>query len=160
MNALTNPRAAQIAAELESDIGVLVPALDDLLARVSGSESTVAEFDRSSIRLTAPLGFPDEIGSGEVVAHLHRYRDGVRLDIEIEHNRMFARPDGSPSDRPCYLNDFVASETMAPGIREFPAEFVRHVVAGVAAARDGVRRHNRRNPAPWNEVQVSPRTDG
>jgi hypothetical protein len=157
MNALTNPKAAQIAAELEPDIGILVPALDALVSRVSGSESTVGEFDRTSIRLTAPLPFPDEIGRGEVVAHLHRYRDEVRLDIEIAHNRVFARPDGSASERVCYLNDFIASVTMAPGTPEIPVDFIRHVVAGVAAARDAVRRHNRRNPAPWNEIQVTAR---
>ncbi|MBI4420657.1 MAG: hypothetical protein HY560_07510 [Gemmatimonadetes bacterium] len=159
MNALTNPRAAQIANELESDVGVLVPAVDHLLSRVTDSESSVVEFDRSSIRLHAAVTFPDEIGHGAVVAHLFRYRDDIRLDIEIEHNRMFARPDGSASDRACYLNDFVASVTLKPGIREFPEEFVRHVVAGVAAARDAVRRHNRRNRAPWNEIQVSSKNE-
>jgi hypothetical protein len=160
MNALTNPRAAQIAAELESDIGALVPALDDLVARVTGGDPTVAEFDRTSIRLTASLVFPDEVGHGEVGAHLHRYRDELRVDIGIVHDRMFARPDGTPSERPCYLNDFVASMTLLPGTAELPAEFIRHVVAGVAAARDGVRRHNRRNQAPWSEVQVTARVDG
>ena len=159
MNALTNPRAAQVAAELEPDLAVLVPGLDDLVSRMTGSEATVVDFDRINIRLTAPLMFPDAIGRGEVVAHLHRYRDELRLDIEIVHNRMFARPDGSPSERACYLNDFVASVTMPPGTRELPGEFLRHVVSGVAAARDAVRRHNRRNPAPWNEVQVSARTE-
>lgn len=159
MNALTNPRAAQIGAELESDIGALVPALDDLVARVTGEDPTVAEFDRTSIRITAALSFPDGIGHGVVGAHLHRYRDEVRVDIGIVHDRKFARPDGTPSDRPCYLNDFVASMTLQPGTTELPAEFIRHVVAGVAAARDGVRRHNRRNQAPWNEVLVSARED-
>jgi hypothetical protein len=159
MNALTNPKAAQIAAELDSDIGVLVPGLDNLLSRVTGVEPTVAEFERSSIRLMAVLPFPDGIGHGEVVATLFHYRDQLRLDVEVEHNRMFARPDGSPSDRECYLNDFVASVTLAPGAQELPEEFVRHVVAGIAAARDAVRRHNRRNAAPWSEVQVSARIE-
>jgi hypothetical protein len=159
MNALTNPKAAQIASELESDIGVLVPALDDLLSRVTGGESVVGEFDRTSIRLVAPLPFPDGIGHGEVVASLFHYRDTVRLDIEVKHNRMFARPDGSASERSCYLNDFVASATIAPGALELPEEFIRHVVAGIAAARDAVRRHNRRSAAPWNEVQVSAKVE-
>jgi hypothetical protein len=159
MNALTNPRAAQIAAELEPDIGILVPALEDLVSRLTGSEPGVVEYERTSIRLSAPLMFPDAIGRGEVVVHLHRYRDEGRLDIEIAHNRVFARPDGTPSERTCYLNDFVASVTLPTGTTEIPAEFMRHVIAGVAAARDAVRRHNRRNPAPWNEVQVAARTD-
>jgi|SRR5947209_12108127 len=159
MNALTNPKAAQIAAELEGDIGVLVPALDGLLSRVTGSESTVVEFDRTSIRLVAPLSFPDDLGHGDVVASLFHYRDQVRLDVEIEHDRMFARPDGTASERECYLNDFVASVTFSPGTPELPEEFVRHVVAGVAAARDAVRRHNRRNRAPWSEVRVAARED-
>jgi len=157
MNALTNPKAAQIASELESDIGILVPGLENLLSRVTGAEPSVAEFERTSIRLAAPLPFPDGIGHGEVVATLFHYRDQVRLDVEIEHNRMFARPDGSPSERACYLNDFVASATLATGAQELPEEFVRHVVAGIAAARDAVRRHNRRSAAPWSEVQVSPK---
>jgi hypothetical protein len=155
MNALTNPKAAQIAAELDSDIGVLVPALENLLSRVTGTEATVAEFERNSLRLVAMLPFPDGIGHGEVVATLFHYRDQVRLDIELEHNRMFARPDGTPSDRACYLNDFVASVSFGPGGHEIPEDFVRHVVAGIAAAREAVRRHNRRNAGPWNEVQVS-----
>ena len=155
MNALTNPKAAQIAAEVDGDIGVLVPALDNLLSRVAGGESTVADFERNSIRLVAMLPFPDGIGHGEVVAALFHYRDEVRLDVEIEHNRMFARPDGTASERPCYLNDFVASVTIAQGAQEIPEDFVRHVVAGIAAARDAVRRHNRRSAAPWNEVQVA-----
>jgi len=159
MNALTNPKAALIASELESDIGVLVPALDDLLTRVSGAESQVAEFERTSLKLVSPFTFPDGIGRGEVVATLFHYRDQVRLDIEVEHNRMFARPDGTPSDRSCYLNDFVASVTLKSGAAELPEEFVRHVVAGVAAARDAVRRHNRRSAAPWNEVQVAGRVE-
>jgi hypothetical protein len=159
MNALTNPKAALIASELESDIGVLVPGLDGLLSRVTGGESPVADYDRNSLRLVAILPFPDGIGKGEVVASLFHYRDEVRLDVEVEHNRMFARPDGSPSDRACYLNDFVASVNIAPGAQELPEEFVRHVVAGVAAARDAVRRHNRRNAAPWSEVTVSAKED-
>jgi hypothetical protein len=159
MNALTNPKAALIASELESDIGILVPALENLLSRVAGAESQVAEFERTSLRLVSPLPFPDGIGRGEVVATLFHYRDEVRLDIEIEHNRMFARPDGSPSDRACYLNDFVASVTLKTGAQELPEEFVRHVVAGIAAARDAVRRHNRRSAAPWNAVQVAGREE-
>jgi hypothetical protein len=155
MNALTNPKAAQIAAELDSDIGVLVPALEHLLSRVTGGEPTVAEFERTSIRLVALLPFPDGIGHGEVVASLFHYRDVVRVDIELEHNRMFARPDGTPTDRACYLNDFVASVALSSGSQDIPEEFVRHVVAGIAAARDAVRRHNRRNTAPWSQVQVS-----
>ncbi len=159
MNALTNPKAALIASELESDIGVLVPGLDNLLSRVTGGEATVAEYDRNSIRLVAVLPFPDGLGKGEVVARLFHYRDEVRLDVEVEHNRMFSRPDGTPSDRACYLNDFVASVKIENGAQELPEAFVRHVVAGVAAARDAVRRHNRRNAAPWSEVLVAPKED-
>ena len=89
------------------------------------------------------------------MATLFHYRDEVRLDIEVEHNRVFARTGGTPTERACYLNDFVASVTIPPGAQELPEEFVRHVVAGIAAARDAVRRHNRRNAAPWSEVHVS-----
>jgi hypothetical protein len=53
------------------------------------------------------------------------------------------------------LNDYVASITIRDLCESLPPDFVRGVVAGIAAARDAVRRHNRRCQAPWNEVRVA-----
>ncbi|MDH5805485.1 MAG: hypothetical protein OEZ54_09945, partial [Gemmatimonadota bacterium] len=68
---------------------------------------------------------------------------------------VFATADGSPTERRCYLNDYMASQTVEPETEEFPPEFIRSVVAGLAAARDAVKRHNRRANVPWNQVNVA-----
>ena len=154
MNALLNPKAALLVAELDQAFGTLVPAVEDLLQRVVGTEPTVTEVEPSGVVLTSPLTFPDGIGRGHLAAKLFRYREAVRLDVVVEHNRVFARPDGTPSDRRCFLNDFVASVTLPAGATALPEAFVRHVVAGVAAARDAARRHNRRHKAPWTRVEI------
>jgi hypothetical protein len=86
---------------------------------------------------------------------LFRWRESVRLDIEIVHNRAFAKPDGSASDRSCFLNDFTASTRLETGTEELPADFQREVIAGVSAARDAVQRYNRVNQAPWSRVRVA-----
>ena len=155
MNACVNTKAALTASELDESLGVLVQGVDDLLQAVTSKEPQVTSVAQWEVGLSSALSFPDEIGRGDVAATLFRYRDGVRLDVRVEHNRVFARADGGPSERPCFLNDFVASITIAAGSTELPEPFVRHVVAGVAAARDAVRRHNRRNDAPWSEIQVA-----
>ena len=155
MNACLNPKASLIGSELDEALAALVPSVDDLLSRVTGSEPVVTDVQRREVALASGFAFPDEIGRGDVAANLFRYRDDIRLDLRVVHNRMFARPDGHASDRACFLNDFVASITLPGGSTELPESFVRHVVAGIAAARDGVRRHNRRNEAPWNEVRVA-----
>jgi len=106
---------------------------------------------------SVPLRFPDGIGLGRVVAQLFRYRDKVRLDIEIVHNRTFARPDGAPSDRRCFMNDFIASVAIAAKTEDLETDFRRGVVSGVHAAREAVQRHNRQQIAPWNQVKVAAR---
>ena len=63
------------------------------------------------------------------------YRDLVRVDVEVVHNRMFAKADGSPSDRRCYMNDFVATVTVPPETEQLPPDFERSVLRGVRAAR-------------------------
>lgn len=155
MNACLNPKASLIGSDLDETLTALVPSVDDLLSRVTGSEPLVTDVARREVVLSSVLVFPDEIGRGEVTANLFRYRDDIRLDLRVVHNRMFARPDGQASERACFLNDFVGSVILTAGTAELPEGFVRHVVAGIAAARDGVRRHNRRNDAPWNEVTVA-----
>ena len=138
---------------LDETIESLVPQLESLLQTLAPAETVSCGPEDSGYKLTVPLAFPDGIGRGQVVARVFRYRDHVRLDVEIAHTRMFARPDGSPSDRRCFLNDFVASARIQPK-GELPPEFRRYAVAGVHAARDAVQRHNRAQTAPWNQVHV------
>lgn len=140
--------------ELDSSIGNIVPAVEDMLRRVSGVEPTVINAD-GGIQLAARISFSDGIGSGAVVAEIFRYRDAVRIDLRIDHNRVFADADGTPSNRRCFLNDYVASVTIEPGASDLPAPFVRGVVGGATAARDAVRRHNRRARGPWEEMRVA-----
>lgn len=157
MNACSNPNTATTDGPLESSLSGLHPQVGDLVARVANVDPTMT-YQESGIRLTSPLVFPDGIGEGAVTAELFRYRDAVRLDIRIEHNRVFAAPTGEPTDRRCFLNDYIASVTMEAGTDAVPTDFVRSVVAGVAAARDAVRRHNKQAKAPWNEIRVTAKT--
>jgi hypothetical protein len=150
-----NSHAALPDRELDADVGRLASAVEELLQRITKIEPTVSNLDGSGMKLTSPLMFPDGIGKGEVIAELFPYRHEFRLDIHIDHNRFFAVADGSPSERPCFLNDYVASITIRDLAESLPPDFVRGVVAGVTAARDAVRRHNRRSQAPWNEVRVA-----
>ncbi|MCH9015613.1 MAG: hypothetical protein IH877_08020 [Gemmatimonadetes bacterium] len=140
---------------IEDAVGHLVPEVEGLLRRVTGSEPHVVASDESGIKISSPLGFPDGIGSGAVVVELFRYRDGVRLDVRVEHNRFFAKADGSPSDRPCFLNDYVGTVTIEPSTESLPQEFVRQTVAGLSATREAVRRHNRQARGPWEEIRVA-----
>jgi hypothetical protein len=140
--------------ELDRTIETLAPLVESLLQRLAPAGTVTSETDSAGYRAEVPLSFPDGIGHGSVVAELFRYRDTVRLDISVRHNRRFLRPDGTPSDRRCYLNDFQASISLAPGTSELPEAFVRSVVSGVHAAREGVTRHNRLHSQPWQEVRI------
>jgi len=144
---------------LDEAVEALAPAVSALLERAATGESVMSESDDTGHRFIAPLHFPDGIGRGTITCKLFRYRDTVRVDVELVHNRMFARNDGTPSDRRCYLNDFVASCTTPAEARELPADFVRAVLRGIKAAREGVQRHNRAQSAPWSQVTVAARTD-
>lgn len=140
---------------LQEVMNQLVPAIADLLKRITHVEATITQVDDQGLHVASAITFPDNVGEGALVAEIFRYRDAVRLDISIDHNRFFALSDGTPSDRRCFLNDYVASRTLPAGSQELPGEFVRSVVAGVTAARDAVLRHNKRCQAPWNEVRVA-----
>ncbi|MDH3457692.1 MAG: hypothetical protein OER90_12715 [Gemmatimonadota bacterium] len=143
------------AQQLGETVEALAPAVAVLLQRIAPTEVVSTESGGTGYRFVLPLSFPDGIGHGTVVARLFRYRDSVRLDVEIVHNRRFAKADGSPSDRRCYMNDFVASSTIAPDATELSPDFERSVLRGVLMARDGVRRHNREQAAPWNQVVIA-----
>jgi hypothetical protein len=144
-----------ISRELDETIGNLVPAVEDLLQRLTGVASTVSEAEGSGINVVSPLRFPDGIGKGQVVVSLFRWREAVRIDVVIEHNRTFTKPDGSPSDQRCFMNDFQASITLPAGTAELTGDFERQVISGVVAARDAVERYNRRHEAPWSQVTVT-----
>ncbi|MGD2136404.1 MAG: hypothetical protein PVF27_09595, partial [Gemmatimonadales bacterium] len=100
--------------ELDQMVDALLPSVEVLLRRIADDASVVTEPDEGGYRCAVPLRFPDGIGRGLAVARLFRYRDTVRLDVELEHNRVLAKPDGTPSERRCYLNDYVASTTLPP----------------------------------------------
>jgi hypothetical protein len=129
--------------------------VEALLQRLSPGDAVANEPNDTGIRAEVPLHFPDGVGHGSLVAELFRYHDTVRLDLVVEHNRRFIRPDGAPSDRRCYLNDFQASITLARGTAELPEGFTRQVVSGVLAAREGVARHNRLHPQPWHQIRIA-----
>ncbi len=140
--------------ELDRTIETIGPLVEALLQRLSPSEGVTSELGDGGLRAEVPLAFPDGGGGGSVVAQLFRYHDTVRLDVQIEHNRRFVKPDATPSDRRCYLNDFQASITLPRGATELPEAFQRAVVSGVLAAREGISRHNRLHPEPWHQVRI------
>lgn len=144
-----------VRQELDRTIEGLVPLVEALLQRLTPGDAVSSEPSDAGIRAEVPLHFSDGVGHGSVVAELFRYHDTVRLDIVVEHNRRFIRPDGTPSDRRCYLNDFQASQTLARGATELPEAFIRQIVSGVLAAREGVARHNRLHPQPWHQIRIA-----
>jgi hypothetical protein len=154
MTGCTESSLGLIYRELEETIELLLPGVEAMLQPISADAAVVRESDEAGYRFAVPIMFPDGIGRGHVVARLFRYRDTVRLDVEIAHNRMLARPGGAPSDRRCYLNDFVASTSLPGGSEDVPPDFVRSVLRGVRSARDAVQRHNRNQTAPWNQLRV------
>ena len=82
--------------QLDGTFEALVPALAKVLERAVSGEDVHTESDGRGHRLIAPVRFPDGIGRGSVVAQIFPYRDRVRIDIELVHNRRLARSDGSP----------------------------------------------------------------
>lgn len=150
-----NPSSGAALTARDDAVGTLVPAAESLLRRVTGVEPKCGERPNAEIRLTSPVTFTDGIGRGEVVVAIFPYRGSIRFDLWIEHDRVFARLDGSPTGSSCYLNDYVASLSLEPGAVELSADFVRDVVAGVHAARDAVRRYNARSKADWFKVRIT-----
>jgi len=155
MTGCTESRVPVLSRDLEETIESLVPAVEDLLQRITGAAPDATVGDGTDLVIAAPLRFPDGIGHGQVVASLFRWRDTVRLDITVEHNRMFVTPKGTASDRRCFLNDYQASVTLAIGTDGIPENFEREVISGISAARDAVQRYNRRNSTPWSQVSVA-----
>ena len=155
MTGCQDSNATLSVVEIDGRLESLVPAVVSLLQRITSVKPTVTYTVGTDVKFSSELSFPDGIGEGEIAAELFVYRNAVRLDLHLEHNRVFAMADGNPSERRCYLNDFVASVALDVGQDTIPNDFVRGVVAGVTAARDAVRRHNRRAKLPWNEILVA-----
>jgi len=155
MTGCTESRIPVLSRELEETIESLVPAVEDLLQRITGAAPVSTVGDGSDQQIAAPLRFPDGIGQGQIVASLFRWRDTVRLDVEIVHNRVFVTPKGAASDRRCFLNDYQASVTIETGAEGIPESFQREVISGISAAREAVQRYNRRTHAPWSQVAVA-----
>jgi len=147
------PMTASDAAVREAAIEHLVPAVTDLVRRVTGVTPRLTRVSGVHARVAAEIHFPDGIGRGAVVAALFRYRGDIRVDLTIEHNRVFAGRGGHASENRCYLNDYVASLALGSSETELPVEFVRKVVAGVAAARTAVER--RRRNAGWFQPEIT-----
>ena len=152
MTGCTDSSVGLIYRELDETIASLTAQVEAMLQPIAPDQAVSRESEEGGCRFAIPLRFPDGIGNGVVVARLFRYRDSVRLDVEIVHDRMLARPDGTPSDRRCYLNDFVASVALDAGTEEVSADFRRSVLRGVKLAREAVQRHNREETAPWNQI--------
>jgi hypothetical protein len=140
-------------AALDEHVARLVPAVTDLVRRLTGAEARTQRVGPTHARLSADLSFPDGIGRGSIVVGVFRYRGAVRVDLAIDHNRVFAGRGGAASENRCYLNDYIASITLPLDAAELPVEFVRKVVSGVAAARTAVERH-RRN-AGWFRAEIT-----
>jgi hypothetical protein len=154
MTGCTESRIPVLSRDIEETIESLVPAVEDLLQRITGAAAYRVEPEGIDLKFAAPLLFPDGIGKGQVSASLFRWRDAIRLDVVIVHNRMFMTPQGTASNRRCFLNDYQASVTIRIGAQGIPDDFQRDVISGVSAARDAVQRYNRRNNAPWCQVVV------
>jgi hypothetical protein len=130
----------------------------DLLRRLTATEPTIWESDKRTTRLAVALRFFDGVGRAEVLADVFAYRGALVLTLWIDHNRVFATRDGRPTPLRCFLNDYVASIRLTPNASSLPEDFVRSVVAGVGAARDGVRRYNHRCDSHWFRVNVAERS--
>ena len=157
MTGCTESGMAVVQRALDETIEKLLPTVESLMQTLAPNEVVACESEDDGFAFTAPLRFPDGIGTGTVVAKLFRYRERVRFDVELAHNRVFARPDGTKSDRRCFMNDFVASTSFDAGTETISTDFHRYVVSGVHAAREAVQRHNRQQMAPWNRVSVASR---
>jgi len=136
----------------------LLPAVTDLLRRLTLTEPAVWEANGAAVRLAAELPFFDGVGQAEVLADVFSYRGALVVTVWIDHNRVFATRDGRPTPLRCFLNDYVASVRLRPDATSLPEDFVRTTVAGIAAARDGVRRYNMRCESHWFRVSVAQRS--
>jgi hypothetical protein len=152
---MSTPLIERTSSEIAPEIAVLAQSISDLIGDAAESDQVALDNHRGALVIFAPVLFPGGIGQGQLCAEAFCYRGRVRLDVRLAHNRVFARPDGTPSDRRLYLNDFVASTTLDTGQEGIPDAFAQHVIDGVARARAAVRRHNADPGAYWQEILVA-----
>lgn len=152
---MSTPLIEHPGNDVAPDIAVLTQSIIDLIGQATESDQVALEHHGGAVAVFSPVLFPGGIGKGKLCAEAFCYRGRVRLDVRLVHNRVFARPDGTPSGRRLYLNDFVASTTLDSGEEVVPEAFVRHVMHGVARARGAVRRHNSDPGAYWQEILVA-----
>jgi hypothetical protein len=146
--------SVDLLRRLDAAVEALVPSVGELLGRLGrGPIDTGREDAVHTLGIVLP--FPDGVGQGRVIARVFRYRTGVRVDLAIAHNRVIAHGDGRPTDRVCFLNDYVASVTLGPDDVALPDKFVALVETGVRAALTAVEDHNRRHPQPWSRIRVA-----
>lgn len=152
---MSTPLIEHTGNEVAPDIAVLTPSIIDLIGHAAETDQVALNNHPGGLAVFAPVSFPGGVGQGQLCAEAFCYRGRVRLDVRLGHNRVFARPDGTPSGQRLYLNDFVASTTLEPGQEVVPDAFVQHVMDGVARARAAVRRHNADPGAYWQEIFVA-----
>ena len=138
----------------------LIGRATQLVERVAGCSATVSlKSDPREVTISAPLSFPDGIGSGLVRVTLRPRHDVVDLKLWIDHNRVFVTGHGGVGGSRCFLNDYVAAISLPGDVSELPEAFVREVVAGVSTAQHALERHNRKHTAPWFRIGVAARED-
>lgn len=134
----------------------LVPSVVALLRQATGREPLgVMRRDLGELRLSAPVTFPDGVGSGELVAAIFAYRGKVRADFVLEHDRVLATPEGVRTGMRCFLNDFQASVTVPVDTAELPREFVLRTLQGLKESLAAVQRHRARSRAVWGAIYVT-----
>lgn len=134
----------------------LLPSVVALLRQATGREPLgVLRRDLGELKLSAPVIFPDGVGSGELVATLFPYRGKVRADFVLEHDRVLATPDGMRTSTRCFLNDFQASVMLALDVAGLPKEFVLRTLQGLAVALAAVDKHRVRTQAIWGAIHVA-----
>jgi hypothetical protein len=154
MTGCVTGNSANLMRRLDAAVEALVPAVAEFLSRL-GEGQVEAGREDGVPSLGIPLRFPDGIGRARLTARVFRYRTGVRVDLAIVHNRVIALANGLPTDRGCFLNDYVACVTLGPDDVTLPEKFVSRVESGVRAALTAVEEHNRRHPQPWGRIRVA-----
>lgn len=155
---MTGIVAAPAATDWKAALERLVPSVAQLLQRMTGQEPVrMSRPATRDITLTAAVAFPDGIGRGTLVATLFVYRSAPRLDINLEHDRVLATPDGVRTGSPCFLNDYQTSITLAKDAEGLPESFVLRALQGVKDARYAVERHLKRSGRAWPSIAVVPR---
>jgi len=148
--------------DIDKTIGAILPQVENLLSRIGADSGVLARTKASDFggyHSSVPISFPDGIGRGSVIALLFPHNRKVRLDISIEHNRVFAKSNGEPSDQRCFHNDFMASIQVPVGAVDLSKEFERHVLLGIKNAQEAVGRHNRspKSGPGWFQIRITER---